>query len=177
MLLLSPTDNLINQVVNTMNKFSHFDENGKAVMVDISDKPVTKRSAVAVGRIYVSPEIFTAVKNGTAKKGDVLGTARLAGIMAAKKTSDIIPLCHPIPISNISVDFTLDADTLSIYVQSEARTTGQTGIEMEVLHAVSASLLTIYDMCKAIDHSMKIADIHLIYKDGGKTGIYDTGER
>lgn len=160
-----------------MNKLSHFDKNGQVIMVDVSDKPLTKRTAIATGRIYVNQEIFTAIKNGTAKKGDVLGTARLAGIMAAKKTSDIIPLCHPIPISKIAIDFTLEADTLSVYAKAEAKTTGQTGIEMEVLHAVSVSLLTIYDMCKALDHGMTISDIHLTYKDGGKTGIYTTGEK
>lgn len=160
-----------------MNKLSHFDKNGQATMVDVSDKPLTKRTAIATGRICVNQEIFNAIKNGTAKKGDVLGTARLAGIMAAKKTSDIIPLCHPIPISKIAIDFTLEADTLSVYTKAEAKTTGQTGIEMEVLHAVSVSLLTIYDMCKALDHGMTISDIHLTYKDGGKTGIYTTGEK
>ncbi|MBB5335589.1 cyclic pyranopterin phosphate synthase [Pectinatus brassicae] len=160
-----------------MNKLSHFDENGQAIMVDVSNKPLTARTAIAEGRIYVNQEIFAAIEKGTSKKGDILGTARLAGIMAAKKTSEIIPLCHPIFISKISISFKLESKTCSVYTSAETKTTGQTGIEMEALHAVTAVLLTIYDMCKAIDHTMKISDIRLIHKTGGKSGTYNIGDK
>ena len=153
--------------------FNHFNSDGNAVMVDVGDKEITTRIAVAEGSIKVNSEVFYAVKNNTAKKGDVLAVARIAGIMAAKKTSDIIPLCHPLFITKAAVDFTLNETDLTITATAQIKVNGKTGVEMEALHAVSAALLTIYDMCKALDRSMEIQSIHLLHKEGGKSGIYD----
>ncbi|WP_303691548.1 cyclic pyranopterin monophosphate synthase MoaC [Megamonas hypermegale] len=153
--------------------FNHFNSEGNAVMVDVGDKEITTRIAVAEGSIKVNSEVFYAVKNNTAKKGDVLAVARIAGIMAAKKTSDIIPLCHPLFITKAAVDFTLNETDLTITATAQVKVNGKTGVEMEALHAVSAALLTIYDMCKALDRSMEIQNIHLLHKEGGKSGIYD----
>lgn len=153
--------------------FNHFNSEGKAVMVDVGNKEITTRIAVAEGSIKVNSEVFYAVKNNTAKKGDVLAVARIAGIMAAKKTSDIIPLCHPLFITKAAVDFTLNETDLTITATTQVKVNGKTGVEMEALHAVSAALLTIYDMCKALDRSMEIQNIHLLHKEGGKSGIYD----
>lgn len=152
--------------------FNHFDEKGNAVMVDISGKDVTYRTATARGSIYVSPEIMDAVLNRTMKKGDVLGVARVAGIMAVKQTSSIIPMCHPLLISKCSVDFDVCPEEQEIRAVCTVRTEGRTGVEMEALHGVSASLLTIYDMCKAVDKRMVIRDIHLVEKTGGKSGDF-----
>lgn len=153
--------------------FNHFNSEGNAVMVDVGDKKITTRIAVAEGSIKVNSEVFYAVKNNTAKKGDVLAVARIAAIMAAKKTSDIIPLCHPLFITKAAVDFTLNETDLTITATAQIKVNGKTGVEMEALHAVSAALLTIYDMCKALDRSMEIQNIHLVHKEGGKSGIYD----
>ncbi len=153
--------------------FNHFNSDGNAVMVDVGDKKITTRIAVAEGSIKVNSEVFYAIKNNTAKKGDVLAVARIAGIMAAKKTSDIIPLCHPLFITKAAVDFTLNETDLTITTTAQVKVNGKTGVEMEALHAVSATLLTIYDMCKALDRSMEIQSIHLLHKEGGKSGIYD----
>ena len=153
--------------------FNHFNSEGNAVMVDVGNKEITTRIAVAEGSIKVNSEVFYAVKNNTAKKGDVLAVARIAGIMAAKKTSDIIPLCHPLFITKAAVDFTLNETDLTITATAQVKVNGKTGVEMEALHAVSATLLTIYDMCKALDRSMEIQSIHLLHKEGGKSGIYD----
>ena len=153
-------------------KLNHFDAAGQAHMVDVSPKAETARRAVASGRIKVSPAVYTAIVQGTAKKGDVLGVARLAGIMAAKKTSDLIPLCHPLPITGCSIDFTLLPAESAVKATATAKITGRTGVEMEALCAVSTALLTIYDMCKALDKGMEITDIHLEEKDGGKSGHY-----
>ena len=152
---------------------SHFNDKGEAVMVDVSGKAETSRLATAEGWIKLNRAAFEAVQNGTAKKGDVLGTARLAGIMAAKKTSDIIPLCHPLFITKAAVDFTLDQEKRTIHAAASVKVVGKTGVEMEALHAVSAALLTIYDMCKALDRSMEIFNIRLVHKEGGKSGVYD----
>lgn len=152
--------------------FNHFDEKGNAVMVDISGKDVTYRTATAQGSIHVSPEIMDAVLNRTMKKGDVLGVARVAGIMAVKQTSSIIPMCHPLLISKCSVDFDVCPEEQEIRAVCTVRTEGRTGVEMEALHGVSASLLTIYDMCKAVDKRMVIRDIHLVEKTGGKSGDF-----
>lgn len=152
--------------------FNHFDEKGNAVMVDISGKDVTCRTATARGSIHVSPEIMDAVLNRTMKKGDVLGVARVAGIMAVKQTSSIIPMCHPLLISKCSVDFDVCPEEQEIRAVCTVRTEGRTGVEMEALHGVSASLLTIYDMCKAVDKRMVIRDIHLVEKTGGKSGDF-----
>ena len=153
--------------------FNHFNSEGNAVMVDVGNKEITTRIAVAEGSIKVNSEVFYAVKNNTAKKGDVLAVARIAGIMAAKKTSDIIPLCHPLFITKAAVDFTLNETDLTITATAQIKVNGKTGVEMEALHAVSAALLTIYDMCKALDRSMEIQNVHLVHKEGGKSGIYD----
>ena len=151
---------------------NHFDEKGQAHMVDVSGKAETLRIATARGRIKVSPPVYAAIEGGTARKGDVLGVARLAGIMAAKKTSDLIPLCHPLPLTGVSVDFTLLPEDCAVEATATAKITGKTGVEMEALTAVSTALLTIYDMCKAIDKGMEITGIHLEEKNGGKSGHY-----
>ena len=155
-----------------MSGFTHFDEQGNAIMVDVTDKAVTERTAVASGCIRVSPEVFDAVRNGTAKKGDVLGTARIAGIMAAKKTPELIPLCHPLMLTKVTVDFELEEPTNSIRCICTAKLSGRTGVEMEALTGASVALLTIYDMCKAMDRSMEISEIHLAEKKGGKSGHF-----
>lgn len=151
---------------------NHFDEKGQAHMVDVSHKAETLRIATARGRIRVSPQVYAAIEGGTAQKGDVLGTARLAGIMGAKKTPDLIPLCHPLPLTGVSVDFTMLPEEHVVEATATAKITGKTGVEMEALTAVSTALLTIYDMCKAIDKSMEITGIHLEEKSGGKSGHY-----
>lgn len=155
-----------------MSGFTHFDEQGNAVMVDVTDKAVTERTAVAGGEIRVSREVFEAIGRGTAKKGDVLGAARIAGIMAAKKTWELIPLCHPLMLNKVTIDFEPDEETCSIRCFCTARLCGRTGVEMEALTGVSVALLTIYDMCKAMDRSMEIGAIRLIEKAGGKSGHY-----
>ena len=151
---------------------THFDAAGQAHMVDVSDKAVTTREAVAQGCIVMTPKTL-ALAQGGAKKGDVLGVARLAGIMAAKRTADLIPLCHPLPISKVSLDLIADDALPGIRVTATVRTTGQTGVEMEALTAVSVACLTIYDMLKAAEKSMTIQDIRLVRKSGGKSGDYE----
>lgn len=160
-----------------MSGFTHFDEHGNAVMVDVTDKAVTERMAVASGKIKVNKEVFLAIKNGTAKKGDVLGTARIAGIMAAKKTSDLIPMCHPLMLTKVTIDYELDEATTSIKCICTAKLTGKTGVEMEALTGVNVALLTIYDMCKAMDRGMEIGEIHLEEKKGGKSGHFIRGDK
>lgn len=155
-----------------MSSLTHFDNNGKAIMVDVSNKPVTNRVATAAGKITVNADAYQAIINGTSKKGDVLGTARLAGIMASKRTSDLIPLCHPLPISKCTVDFTLLPEKSAIEASAAVKVAAQTGVEMEALHAVSTALLTIYDMCKALDKNMTISDIRLLEKNGGRSGHF-----
>ena len=152
-----------------MNELNHFDAEGKAIMVDVSEKKITEREAVASGKIFVGEEIFKIIKNGTAKKVDVLGVARVAGIMAAKKTAEIIPLCHILPITHCKIDFELLEKDFSVKVASTVKVSGKTGVEMEALHAVSVALLTIYDMCKAVSKKMIISDIRLESKSGGKS--------
>ena len=151
-----------------MTKLTHLDDAGNAAMVDISAKDSTIRAAIAEGRITMSREALAAVKDGAVKKGDVLATARIAGIMAAKKTSELIPLCHPLALSKVAVDFEFEDN--SIRVTALARLTGQTGVEMEALTAASVALLTIYDMAKALDKNMEISGIRLLSKTGGKSG-------
>lgn len=155
------------------NKLSHFDATGAAHMVDVSDKDITDRIAVAKGRIRMAAQTLEIIREGSARKGDVLGTARLAGIMAAKKTSDLIPLCHPLPITKVAIEFGVHPDTSEVSIKATVKTTGQTGVEMEALTAVSVAALTIYDMIKAVDKSMEINDIHVALKDGGKSGRYE----
>ncbi|MCE6950167.1 cyclic pyranopterin monophosphate synthase MoaC [Cereibacter sphaeroides] len=154
---------------------SHFDEKGRAHMVDVSDKPVTARLAVARGAVKMSAETLALVAEGRAEKGDVLGVARLAGIMAAKRTADLIPLCHPLPITRVAVELTVDPALPGVVVEATVKTGGQTGVEMEALTAVSVACLTIYDMVKAVEKSMEITGIRLILKDGGKSGRYEAG--
>ena len=156
-----------------MSGLTHFDAKGEAHMVDVSDKDVTDRIAVAEGFVRMKPETLTLITEGRAKKGDVLSVARLAGIMGAKKTPDLIPLCHPLPVTKVSVDLTIDPDRPGIRVEATVKTTGQTGVEMEALTAVATACLTVYDMVKAVEKSMVIEDIRLVMKDGGKSGRYE----
>jgi cyclic pyranopterin monophosphate synthase len=156
-----------------MTRLSHIDENGAARMVDVSAKPTTTRSAVASGRIALSPAAIIAVRDGSGPKGDVLATARIAAIMAAKRTADLIPLCHPLPLAAVTVDFGFEADAITVTV--EARTAAQTGVEMEAMTAVSVALLTVYDMVKALDKSPVIGAIQLESKAGGKSGPWQRG--
>ena len=152
-------------------KLTHLDKAGNAHMVDVSAKDVTARTATAKGRVIMGDEALSQIKDQTAKKGDVIQVARLAGIMAAKKTADLIPLCHQLPLSKVAIDFELEDDGVSI--TATVKTTAQTGVEMEALTAVSTAALTIYDMLKAVDRSMQITDIRLTLKDGGKSGLYE----
>ena len=158
-------------------EFSHFDKNGNAVMVDVSNKTPTFRTATATGYIAVGPEIMAAVTEGNIKKGDVLGVARVAGIMGVKQTSSLIPMCHPLPIQKCTVDFQLDQETSRIHVYCTVKTEGKTGVEMEALTGVQVTLLTIYDMCKAIDKHMVMSEIHLVEKTGGKSGVFRFEEK
>ena len=153
-------------------KFTHFDEQGNAVMVDVSGKEPTFRTAVATGYISVGAEIMAAVTGGNVKKGDVLGVARVAGIMGVKQTSSLIPMCHPLPIQKCAVDFELDQENSRIHAYCTVKTEGKTGVEMEALTGVQTALLTIYDMCKAIDKHMVMSEIHLVEKTGGKSGDF-----
>jgi len=153
-----------------MDKLTHFDLHGQAHMVDVGDKANTRRTAIATGKISMLQNTLTLIHSGGAKKGDVLGIARIAAIQASKKTSDLIPLCHPISLTKVSISFDIDEDTTSISCNATAETTGQTGVEMEALTAVSVGLLTIYDMCKAVDRGMTIGDVKLLAKKGGKSG-------
>ncbi len=155
-----------------MNKLTHLDATGNAHMVDVSDKHVTSRSATAKAQVLMLPETLALILGGTAKKGDVLATARIAGIMAAKKTHELIPLCHPLLITKISVDFVAEEKTSSIEVSATVRVEGKTGVEMEALTACSIAALTLYDMCKAVDRGMKITDLRLTEKSGGKSGTF-----
>ncbi|MBU1163071.1 MAG: cyclic pyranopterin monophosphate synthase MoaC [Proteobacteria bacterium] len=155
-----------------MSLFSHIDDNGRSRMVDITDKEPTLRSAVAQGVVSMEPSTFEMIHNNSIKKGNVLGTARIAGIMAAKKTSELIPMCHPINISHIDIAFEPDKETSSIKVKTSVRLFGQTGVEMEALTAASVAALTIYDMCKSQDKKIIISDICLLEKSGGKSGIF-----
>lgn len=151
-----------------MADLTHIDESGAARMVDVSDKAETTREATATGRITMSADAAAAIRKGNVKKGDVLGTARIAGIMAAKKTSDLIPLCHPLPLTGVTLD--LEADQTGVTVTATVRTTHKTGVEMEALIAVSTALLTVYDMAKALDRGMVVGDVRLLAKSGGRSG-------
>jgi len=155
-----------------MNKLTHFDASGQAHMVNVGDKPNTHRIAIATGKITMLPETFQMVETGTHKKGDVLGIARIAGIQASKRTSDLIPLCHPLALTHVSLEFQTNSKDSSITCQVRAETTGPTGVEMEALTAVQVALLTIYDMCKAVDRGMVMGDVRLLKKSGGKSGSW-----
>jgi cyclic pyranopterin phosphate synthase len=153
-------------------KLSHFDERGAARMVDVSSKAETHRIAVAAGSIRMLPATFELVRSGTAKKGDVLGVARIAAIQAAKRTAELIPLCHPVPLTSVAVDFTLDEAAARVECRATVECTARTGVEMEALTAVQVALLTIYDMCKAVDRGMTMEGTRLVEKRGGKSGTY-----
>ena len=154
------------------NKLTHFDESGNAIMVDVSDKNITKRIAIAKGKIYVNEAVMNAILNNKVEKGDVLGVARVAGIMAVKRTSDLIPMCHPLMITKCTVDFDINKEERYIEAICTAKLTGKTGVEMEALTGATVTLLTIYDMCKALDKSMEITGVHLYKKTGGKSGDF-----
>jgi len=155
-----------------MSKLTHFNSRGEAHMVDVGEKPVTQRLAIAEGSIQMQPETLRLIREGGHGKGDVLGVARVAGIMAAKKTSDLIPLCHPLAITRVTVDLETRSDTNSVHCYATVHTSGQTGVEMEALTAVQIALLTVYDMCKAVDRGMVMTDIGLVEKRGGKSGTW-----
>ena len=156
-----------------MSLLTHFNQQGEAHMVDVGNKPATHRIAIAEGRITMKPETLALIVQGGHKKGDVLGIARVAGIMAAKKTSELIPLCHPLAISHINIELNPDTESHTVVCRARVETTGQTGVEMEALMAVQISLLTIYDMCKAVDRGMIIGQVQLLEKSGGKSGSWN----
>jgi len=156
-----------------MSGLSHFDEQGNAHMVDVSEKAVTDRIATAEGWVKMAKATYDIIAEGRAKKGDVIGVARLAGIIGAKKTPDLIPLCHPLPVTKVAVDLTLDPDLPGLRLSATVKTSGQTGVEMEALTAVSVTALTVYDMAKAVDKAMEIGGIRVTLKDGGKSGRYE----
>lgn len=159
-----------------MNSFTHFDEQGRAHMVDVSSKPETPRIAVASGRITMLPDTLARILSGHADKGDVLGVARIAAIQATKRTADLIPLCHPIALTRVEVEFMTRTEETAIECRVTAQTTGKTGVEMEALTGVSVGLLTIYDMCKAIDRGMCVTDVRLLEKQGGRSGHWRATE-
>ena len=152
-------------------RLTHFDAAGNAVMVDVGAKPVTERQATAKARVAMRPETLRMILAGEARKGDVFGVARIAGIMAAKRTSELIPLCHPLPVSSVAIDLSADGDD-GVVIAATVKTTGQTGVEMEALTAASVAALTVYDMCKAVDRGMRIEALRLVHKSGGKSGEF-----
>ena len=157
--------------------FTHFDDEGRARMVQVGDKDVTRRVAVAAGRVLVNRDTFQLIRTGGVKKGDVLTVAQVAGIMAAKRTPDLIPMCHPVAVSGIDLSLRLDEERLSVEIEARGQCEGRTGVEMEALTAVSGAALTVYDMCKAVQRDIVISDICLIRKSGGVHGDYERGER
>ncbi|MFY8106034.1 MAG: cyclic pyranopterin monophosphate synthase MoaC [Elstera sp.] len=156
-----------------MSNFTHFDSEGRAVMVDVTDKAITARTATAAARVIMQPETLAAIAQGQIGKGDVLAVARLAGIMAAKRTPDLIPLCHPLALTSVTVDLALNPATNSVEISATCKLSGKTGVEMEALTAASVAALTVYDMCKALDKGMLITDLRLIHKAGGKSGEFN----
>ena len=162
-------------MAETRAQFTHFDAAGQAQMVDVGGKDVSKRVARAAGRILMQPETLALIRDGNASKGDVLGVARIAAIQAAKRTAELIPLAHPLPLTHVAVEFKLDADAVTIAVTAE--TLDRTGVEMEALTAASVGLLTVYDMCKAVDRGMRIEGIHLVEKSGGRSGHFKAAYR
>lgn len=156
-----------------MSDFTHLDDQGRAVMVDVADKAETERRAVAKGRIFMAPETLALIRDGAVKKGDVLSVARLAGIMGAKRTPDLIPLCHPLALTSVKVELELDEAASAVEVTASCGLKGRTGVEMEALTAVAVAALTVYDMCKARDRGMRIGDLRLVHKSGGKSGTYE----
>jgi cyclic pyranopterin phosphate synthase len=164
--------NKLNDRGNLMSSFTHIDDKGRVRMVDVTGKPPTVRVAVAAGSVFMMPETFQLIRDQKVKKGNVLETARIAGIMAAKKTSELIPMCHPLHLTHVQVDFDADGAHHRIGIQAAVRTIDQTGVEMEALTAVSVAALTLYDMCKSYDREMRISEIQLLEKSGGKSGTY-----
>ncbi len=160
----------------TVEDFTHFNEEGRAKMVDVGEKPVSTRTAVAAGRVLVNEHTFALIRSGGMKKGDVLTVAQVAGVMGAKRTPDLIPMCHPIPISGIDLSLSLDEQRLSVEIEASVRCDGRTGVEMEALTAVSVAALTVYDMCKAVQKDMVISDIRLLSKTGGVHGEFHRDE-
>jgi cyclic pyranopterin monophosphate synthase len=158
-----------------MAKLSHLDDKGNAAMVDVSAKDATERTATAKGSIFMKPETMALIREGGVKKGDVLSVARLAGIMGAKRTPDLIPLCHPLDLESVNVELTCDTERDAVDISATCKLHGRTGVEMEALTAVAIAALTVYDMCKAVDRSMRIADIRLVHKAGGKSGTFKAG--
>lgn len=158
-----------------MNEFTHIDDEGRVRMVDVSEKAPTRRVAVACGRISMNSETLDNIRASNVKKGNVLETARIAGVMAAKRAPDLIPMCHPITITHAQVDFSADTDNVCIEIRAEVRTVGQTGVEIEAVTAVAIAATTIYDMCKSYDRQMVISDIRLVRKEGGKSGCFIAG--
>ncbi len=156
-----------------MAKFTHLDDQGNAVMVDVSDKQATERTATAKGTVTMEPETMALIQAGGVKKGDVLSVAQLAGIMAAKRTPDLIPLCHPLELTSVTVDLVCDPGRNAVDISATCKLKGRTGVEMEALTAVAVAALTVYDMCKAVDRGMKITDIRLVHKAGGKSGTFE----
>ena len=156
-----------------MSELTHFDAEGRAHMVDVGGKEVTARTAIASGQVRMLPATLAHVTQGTARKGDVLGVARLAGIMAAKRCADLIPLCHPLALTSVKVELKADPARNAVDIEATCKLKGRTGVEMEALTAVSIAALTVYDMCKAVDRGMRIGDIRLVHKSGGKSGIYE----
>ena len=159
-----------------MADLTHFDTDGNAVMVDVSDKAETERVAVARGKVLMAPQTMALIQARGLKKGDVLAVAQLAGIMGAKRTPDLIPLCHPLALTSVKVDLALAPEDNAVTIEATCKLRGQTGVEMEALTAVSVAALTVYDMVKAVDKSMRITDIHLVHKSGGKSGVYQAGD-
>ena len=158
-----------------MAKLTHIDDDGNAVMVDVSGKDRTERTATAAGSVYMMPETLKLIMEGGVKKGDVLTVAQLAGIMGAKKTPDLIPLCHPLELSSVKVELTCDPDRNAVDISATCKLTGKTGVEMEAMTAVGVAALTVYDMVKAVDRGIRIGDIRLVQKSGGKSGAFDAG--
>jgi len=156
-----------------MSRFSHLDEDGNSIMVDVSKKEDTERSASAMGSVVMSPKTLALIMNRGVKKGDVLSVAQLAGIIAAKKTPDLIPLCHPLGLSSVKVELTCDSDHSAVNIFANCKLTGKTGVEMEALTAVAVAALTVYDMCKSVDRGMHLTDIRLVHKAGGKSGVFN----
>jgi len=156
-----------------MAKFTHLDDDGNAIMVDVTDKDATERTATAKGSVIMAPDTMALILDGGVKKGDVLSVAQLAGIMGAKKTPDLIPLCHPLALTSVKVDLTCDKDRNAVDIAATCKLTGQTGVEMEALTAVAVAALTVYDMCKAVDRGMRLGDIRLTHKSGGKSGTFE----
>ena len=155
-----------------MGEFTHFDSEGKAIMVDIGDKPITDRMARAEAKVFMATKTLRMIKDGGHKKGDVLGVARIAGIMAAKRAGDLIPLCHPLELTSAHVDVICDSGDTAVVITATCKLSGRTGVEMEALTAASVAALTVYDMCKSVDREMTITDVRLLYKSGGKSGTF-----